>query len=61
MSWERQFEKVPLEMGWEKVPNWECLFVPKQGLFLSVYVDEDKMAGRKAKPQSSVEETDEIG
>ena len=21
-----QFEKVLLEHGWEKVPNWECLF-----------------------------------
>ena len=24
--WERQFEKVLLEYGWEKVSNWECLF-----------------------------------
>ena len=31
-----------------KVPNWECLFVHrKQGLFLSVYVDDIKMAGKK--------------
>ena len=31
-----------------KVPSWECLFVHrKQGLFLSVYVDDFKMAGRK--------------
>ena len=30
------------------VPNWECLFVHrKQGLFLSVYVDGIKMAGRQ--------------
>ena len=35
------------ELGWDKVPNWECLFVHrKQGLFLSVYVDDIKMAGR---------------
>ena len=27
LLWERQFEKVILEHGWEKVPNWECLFV----------------------------------
>ena len=42
------FEKVPLEHGWEKVPNWECLFVhhPK-GLFSSVYVDDIKLAGHK--------------
>ena len=32
----------------EKVPNWECLFVHrKQGLFLSVYVDDIKMVGKK--------------
>ena len=33
----------------------------KQGLFLSVYVDDIKMAGRKQNPQSYVEEPDEIG
>ena len=27
LLWERQFEKVLLENGWEKVLNWECLFV----------------------------------
>ena len=28
-----------LWVGWEKVPNWECLFVHrKEGLFLSVYM-----------------------
>ena len=26
---ERQFEKVLLEHGWEKVPNWECLVVDR--------------------------------
>ena len=37
LLWERQFEKVPLEHGWEKVLNWECLLVnPEQVLFLSV-------------------------
>ena len=45
---ERQFEKVLLELGREKVPNWECLFVRrKQGLFLSVYVEAINMAGKK--------------
>ena len=47
-SWEMQFEKVLLEHGWEKVPNWECLFVDREkGLVLSVYVDDIKLAGRK--------------
>ena len=26
LVWERHFEEVLLELGWEKVPNWECLF-----------------------------------
>ena len=44
---ERQFEKIQLKHGWEKIPNWECLFVHrKEGLFLSVYVDDIKLAGK---------------
>ena len=47
LLWERKFEAL-LGSGWEKVPNWKCLFVHlQQGLFLSVYVDDIKMAGRK--------------
>ena len=45
---ERQFEKVLLEHGWEKLPNWECHFVQREkGLFLSVYEDDIKMIGKK--------------
>ena len=48
LLWERQFEKILLKHGWEKIPNWECLFVHReQGLFLSVYVDDIKLAGKK--------------
>ena len=37
-----------MELGWERVPNWECLFVHrKQGLFFSENVDDIKMAGKK--------------
>ena len=44
---ERQIEKVLLEHGCEKVLNWECLFVNRtRGLFLSVYVDDIKLAGK---------------
>ena len=47
LSWERQFEKILLKYGWEKVSNWECLFVNRgKGLFLSVYVDDIKLAGK---------------
>ena len=42
-----QFEKVLLEHGWEEALNWECFFVNRtRGLFLSVYVDDIKMAGK---------------
>ena len=48
LLWERQFEKILLKFGWGKVSNWECLFVHHQnGLFLSVYVDDIKLAGEK--------------
>ena len=46
--WERPFEKVILENGWKKVPNWEFFFVNREkGLFLSVYVDDIKKSGKK--------------
>ena len=48
LLWESQFEKILLKHGWEKIPNWECLFVHREkGLFLSVYVDDIKLAGKK--------------
>ena len=48
LLWERQYEKILLKHGWEKVSDWECLFVHREkGLFLSVYVDDIKLAGKK--------------
>ena len=48
LLWERQFEKILLKYGWEKVSNWECLFVHwEKGLFLSVHLDDIKFAGKK--------------
>ena len=49
LLWERQFEKILLKHGWEKIPIWECLYryIVKKGLFLSVYVDDIKLAGKK--------------
>ena len=45
---ERQFEKILLKHGWEKIPNCECLFVHREkGLFLSVYVDDVELTGKK--------------
>ena len=47
LFWERQLEKALLEHGWEKVSYWECSFVNRaKRLFLSVYVDDIKMAGK---------------
>ena len=47
LLWERQCEKILLKHGWEKIPNWECLFVHREkGLFLSVYVDDIKWLER---------------
>ena len=35
-------------MAGRKIPNWECLFLHREkGLFLSVYVDDIKLAGKK--------------
>ena len=40
--------KILLQHCWEKVSNCECLFVHREkGLFLSVYVDDIKLAGKK--------------
>ena len=48
LLWDRQFEQILLKYGWEKVTNWDCLFVQREkGLFLSVYVDDIKLAGKK--------------
>ena len=48
LLWERQFEKILLKYGWEKVSNWECLFVHREkASLLSVYVDDIKLAGKK--------------
>ena len=44
LFWEKQFEKILLKYGWEKVSNWECLFVHREkGLFLSENVDDIKL------------------
>ena len=45
LLWERQCEKVLLEYGWEKFVNWNVFVNRARGLFLSVYVDDIKLAG----------------
>ena len=44
LLWERQFEKILLKHGSEKISNWECLFVHREK---GVYVDDIKLAGKK--------------
>ena len=40
-------EKIFFEQGWEKIPNWECLFVHREkGLFSSMYVDDIELVGK---------------
>ena len=48
LLWVRQFEKILLLHGWEKVSNCECIFVHREeGFFLFVDVDDIKLAGKK--------------
>ena len=49
-----------LEHWWEKAHAWECLFAHRQlGLFLSVYVDDIKMAEETTQSWIHVEKIDE--
>ena len=50
LLWERQFEKILLKHGWEKVSNCESLFVHREkGLVSSVYVDDIKFGWKETK------------
>jgi hypothetical protein len=44
--WEQHCTKSLMEVGFEPLEGWECIYVHKQlKLFLSVYVDDFKLAG----------------
>ena len=48
LIWEKFSRSKLLSLGWKPVSGWECLYKHEEmGLFLSVYVDDFKMAGRK--------------
>ena len=48
LVWERHFEEVLLELGWEKSAELGMSFCSsKTGIFLSVFADDIKMAGKK--------------
>ena len=38
LLWEKQFEKILLKHGWERVPNWECLFVHREKRIILICV-----------------------
>ena len=48
LFWEKSCQKIILDTGFVNIPGWECLYENKaKQLFLSVYVDDFKMAGNK--------------
>ena len=48
LLWELFQEDILFKAGFEKVKSWECLYFHRaKQLFLSAYVDDYKMAGRK--------------
>ena len=48
LYWEKHCQKILFKAGFEAVRGWECLYLHRrEQLFLSVYVDDFKMAGKK--------------
>ena len=53
LIWEKHCQKAIFSCGFKRIPGWECLFVHFQKkLFLSVYVDDFRMAGLSSEIQS---------
>ena len=49
LFWEQHCRDAILKCGFQPVRGWECLYKhPVKRLFLSVYVDDFKMAGKAA-------------
>ena len=58
LLWERQFEKILLKHGWEKVSNWECLLVQREkGFFLLCVCGWHQIGWKETKHWSDVENT----
>ena len=48
LLWEKYCEEKLMKLNFTKMKGWECMYIHKeQGLFLSVYVDDFKMAGKE--------------
>ena len=57
LYWERHCTQALTDLGFEKVKGWECLYEhPEERLFLSVYVDDFKMAGAKENIKKMLED-----
>ena len=59
LLWERQFEKVLLEHGWEKFQIENVCSLTQKRLFLSVYVDDIKTGWKEKEHRPNVENTHE--
>ena len=56
LLWERHYDKILLKCGWEKVSNWECLFVHREkGLFFFCVCGWHQIGWKEAKHWSDVE------
>ena len=54
LLWDRQFEKILLQYGWEKVSNCECLFVHRQSVILISVCGRHKIDWKETKHWSDV-------
>ena len=60
LFWESQFEKVLLEHGWEKVPNWECFSLTEKKDYSCLCTWTDIISGwEETQHRPNVESTDE--
>ena len=58
LLWEREFEKILLKHGWEKIPNCECLFVHREKRVILICVCGcHKIGWKETKSWSDLEST----
>ena len=56
LSWKRQFEKVLLEHGWEKVSNWEMLIrTPSKRVILTCVCGRHQIGWKETKHRTDLE------
>ena len=59
LLWKRQFEEALSERGWEKIPNWECMFVQLTRLVSVSICGWHEDCWKEAEFGSNVEDIDE--